>query len=64
MRDLKVHPLTDDRWNDLVDLFGRGGAAIPGRCWCMYYRQPGTGESAKANEDALRSLVDSEIAPN
>jgi GNAT superfamily N-acetyltransferase len=46
-----------------VKLFGRKGAAIPGRCWCMYFRQRGTGESADANKQALRSLVGSEIAP-
>jgi GNAT superfamily N-acetyltransferase len=58
-----VRPLTMDRWLDLVDLFSRPGTGIPGRCWCMYYRQPGTGDSARANREALRSLVGSDIAP-
>lgn len=40
-----------------MKLFGRPGAAVSRRCWCMYYRQPGVGESAKANREALRSLL-------
>lgn len=63
MSAVEVHPLTEDRWPDLVDLFSRRGAAIPGRCWCMYYRQVGTGASVDANREALRSLADSDIAP-
>jgi ribosomal protein S18 acetylase RimI-like enzyme len=63
MSEVEVHPLTGDRWRDLVELFSRSGAAIPGRCWCMYYRQVGTGDSAEANREALRLLVDSNIAP-
>jgi ribosomal protein S18 acetylase RimI-like enzyme len=63
MANVEVHPLTADRWLDLVDLFGRRGAATPGRCWCMYWRQSGTGESAKTNREALRSLIGSGTAP-
>jgi GNAT superfamily N-acetyltransferase len=63
MSDVVVRPLTPGRWDDLVELFGRRGAAIPGRCWCMYYRQPGAGRSAETNKPALRSLVGSPVAP-
>jgi GNAT superfamily N-acetyltransferase len=35
-RDLKIHPLTPDRWNDLEALFGERGAC--GGCWCMWWR--------------------------
>jgi GNAT superfamily N-acetyltransferase len=63
MQGVQVCPLTAARWDAVAELFGRRGAAIPGRCWCMYYRQRGTGESAEANKQALRSLVVSEIAP-
>ncbi len=63
MPTVEIHPLTADRWADLVELFSRPGAAIPGRCWCMYYRQVGTGDSAETNREALRSLVDEGIAP-
>jgi GNAT superfamily N-acetyltransferase len=33
---LEVHPLTRDRWDDLVTLFDRPGD--PKGCWCMFYR--------------------------
>ena len=33
---LEVHPLTADRWDDLVTLFDRPGD--PTGCWCMFYR--------------------------
>jgi GNAT superfamily N-acetyltransferase len=31
-----VHPLTAERWDDFVQLFGETGAC--GGCWCMYWR--------------------------
>ena len=34
--NLDLHPLEEDRWNDLVKLFGKAGA--DGGCWCMYWR--------------------------
>lgn len=34
---LEFHPLTADRWPDLVALFGPRGAY--GGCWCMWWRQ-------------------------
>jgi GNAT superfamily N-acetyltransferase len=33
----EIHPLTADRWDDLVELFGPKGAQEG--CWCMYFRQ-------------------------
>lgn len=33
--DLEIHPLTEDRWQDLVDLFGPERGASSG-CWCMW----------------------------
>ncbi len=33
---LEIHPLTSDRWEDLVALFGEKGAC--GGCWCMWWR--------------------------
>jgi len=62
---LDVHPLTNDRWEDLVELFNRPGASIVRGCWCMYYRksgQSGVGPGA-ANKRALRSVVDSGCVP-
>jgi GNAT superfamily N-acetyltransferase len=37
--ELEVHPLTRERWDDLVTLFDRPGD--PKGCWCMYYRVRG-----------------------
>src|SRR5574337_378812 len=34
--DLEFHPLTPDRWPDLVKLFEHHGN--PGYCWCMTWR--------------------------
>jgi GNAT superfamily N-acetyltransferase len=34
--ELEIHPLTPDRWDDLVTLFDRPGD--PKGCWCMFYR--------------------------
>jgi len=36
---LEVRPLTADRWDDLVTLFGTSGAF--GNCWCTWWRQTG-----------------------
>ena len=33
---LDIHPLTPDRWDDLVTVFDRPGD--PRGCWCMFYR--------------------------
>ena len=33
---MQVHPLTAERWEDLVALFDRPGD--PKGCWCMFYR--------------------------
>ena len=34
---LEFHPLSGDRWDDFVTLFGKRGAC--GGCWCMWWRQ-------------------------
>ena len=36
MTGLTFHPLTPDRWNDLVDLFETD--SICRGCWCVYHR--------------------------
>jgi len=36
---LEVRPLTAERWNDVVALFGPSGAF--GNCWCTWWRQTG-----------------------
>lgn len=35
---IRMEPLTEDRWEDLQALFGRGGAS--GGCWCTFWRLP------------------------
>lgn len=56
---VQVHPVTADRWPDLVGLFERpgprGGTPMPATCWCMWWRQR-TGDEIK-NREAMRSLV-------
>ena len=34
---LEIHRVTPERWDDLVELFGPGGAY--GGCWCMWNRE-------------------------
>jgi GNAT superfamily N-acetyltransferase len=63
---LEVHPLTRERWTDLVELFGRPGGAIVRGCWCMYYRRSGGGSGVgvgETNRRSLKSLVDSGYVP-
>lgn len=62
---IEVHPLTPDRWDDLVELFGRPGASIPRGCWCMYYRGSGKqyAQTGAINRVALKDLVDREYVP-
>jgi len=58
---LEVRPLTADRWEDLVALFGRSGAF--GNCWCTWWRQTGSEfgrgirERGAGNRALLRSLT-------
>ena len=67
--NLDIQPLTPERWDDLVDLFGRPGASIARGCYCMCYRrsgkhEPGPGEtSAAANRRELKALVDRGVVP-
>jgi GNAT superfamily N-acetyltransferase len=62
---LEVHPLTRDRWKDLVELFNRPGSSIVRGCWCMYYRKSGSSGvgPGETNRKALKSLVDGGYVP-
>lgn len=56
---VEVHALTEARWADLETLFG--SAAIPGRCWCMWWRVPlkeAQANRGEGNRRALRQKVD------
>ena len=62
MTALEVHPVTPERWNDLVDLFERRGPRGGHRnspaagCWCMYWRDR-TLPHGEPKKRALESLV-------
>ena len=66
---LRIEPLTDERWDDLVELFERPGASIARGCYCMYYRRSGKHDVpagmtySEADKRALKSLVDRGVVP-
>lgn len=59
---LTVEPLTAERWDDLLALFGPSGAY--GNCWCTWWRQTGAqfgagcAERGAGNRALLRRLTD------
>jgi len=64
LSNLKCHPVTPKRWNDLVDLFGPRGAC--GGCWCMLWRLPRSKwqqQLGEKNRKALKRIVDSGEVP-
>jgi len=60
--ELTVHPLTPERWTDLVTLFERRGPRGGHRnspaygCWCMYWRNRAL-EHGEPKKQALEKLV-------
>lgn len=59
-----IRPVTADRWDDLVTLFGPRGACAG--CWCMYFRQSRSEyerQSGAGNRRALRRLVVGGVEP-
>ena len=60
--DFEFHPLTPDRWPDLVSLFEYRGN--PGYCWCMTWRATSARYKqldAAGRKRALRSLVEAHV---
>jgi hypothetical protein len=58
---LEVHPVTKERWPDLVELFDR---AIVRTCFCMFYRKTGAGTGVGLqNRRAMKALVDRDTVP-
>jgi GNAT superfamily N-acetyltransferase len=56
-----VHPVTNERWPDLVELFDR---PIVRTCFCMFYRKSGAGTGVGLdNRRAMKSLLDHGIVP-
>ena len=66
---LEIHPLTPERWPDLVRLFNAPGGSQVRGCWCMFYRRSGRTEvpdGVSRPEHAkcsLKSLVDAGTVP-
>lgn len=54
-RTLEVLPLTPERWDDLVDLFGPGRGANSG-CWCMWTILRGRDFDALSRDERRRSF--------
>ena len=63
MADVVIHPMSRDRWDDLVGLFGTRGA--PSWCWCQYFLTTGRSyeRSAQDNMADLRAQVTSAETP-
>ena len=60
--DLEFHPLTPDRWPDLVQLFEHHGN--PGYCWCMTWRATSADYqrlAAAGRKRALHALVKAQV---
>ena len=68
---VEIHPVTADRWPDLVDLFERpgprGGQPVSSGCWCMFWRLEGRRfdefwgrgkDRGAGNKAQMRSLVE------
>ncbi|MEM7776909.1 MAG: GNAT family N-acetyltransferase [Pseudomonadota bacterium] len=55
-----IHPLTPERWDDLVQLFGPERGAYGG-CWCMYWRHDGTQRAFHEGDRAERKRQFEEI---
>jgi GNAT superfamily N-acetyltransferase len=62
--DIVVRPLTPSRWPHLEELFNASGCSVARGCWCMYYRQSGSGgplppgrTRAEVQRAALKALV-------
>lgn len=60
-KDIEIHAVTPDRWDDLVELFRENGAYA--NCWCMWWRVSGAEFSegirkrGAENRRAMRGLV-------
>jgi GNAT superfamily N-acetyltransferase len=67
---IEIHPVTPERWKDLIALFERpgprGGRPVSSGCWCMYWRLEGKrfdefwgrgDERGEGNKREMRTLV-------
>ena len=49
--NIEIHPLTAERWDDVVTFFGAHGGYAG--CWCMFWR-PDCSDFKKLREEGLR----------
>ncbi|MGZ4213522.1 MAG: GNAT family N-acetyltransferase [Actinomycetota bacterium] len=56
----ETHPVTKERWADLVALFDR---PVVRTCFCMFYRKAGDTGVGETNRKAMKSLVDRGTVP-
>jgi hypothetical protein len=64
LKHLEFYPLTPERWDDFVTLFGSRGAC--GGCWCMWWRLKRSKfekQKGNINRQAMKQLVDSGRVP-
>ena len=62
--ELSFKPLTRDRWDDFVALFGERGAC--GGCWCMLWRltrKAFEAQKGEGNKRAMKAMVDAGEVP-
>ena len=66
---LRIEPLDNDRWPDLVELFSRPGLSVARGCYCMFYRRSGRHQPApgmtqsEMSKRALKALVNRGVVP-
>jgi GNAT superfamily N-acetyltransferase len=64
---LQILPVTPDRWDDLLDLFGERGAYS--NCWCMWWRvssadfDRGIRNKGAGNRRAMKGIVEKGRVP-
>lgn len=61
--DLRIVPLTTERWDDLAGLFGPRGADAG--CWCMFFRRCNQDRfgTPERNREDLHALASDDPAP-
>jgi GNAT superfamily N-acetyltransferase len=60
---IDVRPVTEDRWNDLIAVFGRRGED-PSWCWCQLFLRPAAAQHpAPDNRDALYREISRAVVP-
>jgi len=63
-QEIVIRPLTPERWEDFVELFGPNGASQG--CWCMFWRirsKDYHSQSGETNQTQMKNLVDSGFEP-